>query len=87
MRTILENIKREPALLVALVVEVLTLGTLFGLPLTEVQQGAIISTLMAAGAILVRQSVTPNASVAIRMDEYIGRARDEDGNGIPDRLE
>lgn len=68
MSTIVRKIREEPALLVGFVSAVLILLTAFGVPLTEGQQGAIIGVVIAIGAIIVRQSVTPNVKVGALED-------------------
>ena len=69
MSAILAKVRREPALLVGLASAVLILLTAFGVPLTEGQQAAIIGVIIAVGAIIVRQSVTPNISVGALEDD------------------
>ena len=69
MSAILAKVRREPALLVGLASAVLILLTAFGVPLTEGQQAAIIGVIIAVGAIIVRQSVTPNVSVGAKEDD------------------
>ena len=69
MSAILAKVRREPALLVAFVTAVLILLTEFGVELTSGQQAAIIGVIIAIGAIIVRQSVTPNVSVGALEDD------------------
>lgn len=57
--SILDTIKREPALVAGLVQAVLACAVAFGLPLTDVQQGTILALSAAVLAVFVRQRVTP----------------------------
>ena len=66
---IIDKVRREPALLVAFVTAVLILLTEFGVDLTAGQQASIIGVIIAIGAIIVRQSVTPNISVGALEDD------------------
>ena len=69
MSAILAKVRREPALLVAFVTAVLILLTEFGVDLTAGQQASIVGVIIAIGAIIVRQSVTPNISVGALEDD------------------
>ena len=74
MKAILERIQREPALVVGLVGAVIALALAFGLDLSVQQQGAIMAVVVAVLAVITRQSVTPNATVAEKVaDAYDGR--------------
>ena len=66
---IIDKVRREPALLVAFVSAVLILLTEFGVDLTAGQQASIVGVIIAIGAIVVRQSVTPNISVGALEDD------------------
>ena len=69
MKPVVDKVRREPALLVAFVSAVLILLTEFGVDLTAGQQASIIGVIIAIGAIIVRQSVTPNISVGALEDD------------------
>lgn len=69
MKYILEKIQREPALLVGLAGAVIAVLVSFNVALTQGQQAAIIGLVIAVGAIIVRQSVTPNVSVGAKQDD------------------
>jgi uncharacterized membrane protein len=64
--SILERIKREPALIVGLVGALIALSLAFGLDLSVEQQGGIMAVVVAVLAIVTRQQVTPNVSVVAR---------------------
>lgn len=59
MRTILETIKAEPALVAGFLQALLALLLAFGVPLSDEQVGAILALSAAALAFIVRQRVTP----------------------------
>lgn len=59
MSNVLETIRREPALVAGIVQAVVVCLVAFGLPLTDVQQGAILALSAAILAVFVRQRVTP----------------------------
>ena len=69
MKTILERVRREPALLLGLIGTTISLLLAFGLHLTDEQVGAIMAVVVSALALVTRQAVTPNVSVALRKDE------------------
>ena len=71
MNEILERLKREPALILALVGALISLGLAFGLDLSKEQQTAITAAIVAVVAIITRSQVTPNASVAAKEAEAI----------------
>lgn len=66
MKNILERIRREPALVIGLVSAVIALLLAFGFSLTDEQVGAIMSVVVAVLAVVTRQAVTPNISVAAK---------------------
>lgn len=68
MSALWERIRREPALLVGLTTAILSLLVSFGVDLSDERQGAIIAVVIAVGAIIVRQAVTPNVSVGAHTD-------------------
>lgn len=68
MKAIVDRVRREPALLVGLVMAILIALTEFGIEVTAGQQAAIVGVIIAIGAIIVRQAVTPNVSVAALED-------------------
>jgi ascorbate-specific PTS system EIIC-type component UlaA len=68
MKALFERVRREPAVVVGLVTAVLLLLTEFGVNITSGQQAAIVGVVIAIGAIIVRQSVTPNVSVGALTD-------------------
>lgn len=55
----LDKIKAEPAMVAGLVQAVLALAIAFGLPLSDVQVGAILAATAAVLAFVVRSRVTP----------------------------
>ena len=59
---------REPAMILGLVQTVIALVAAFGLDLTAEQTGAILAATAAVLAVITRQSVTPNGSVAAKVD-------------------
>jgi hypothetical protein len=61
--SIVDRLKREPALILGLVGALFALGAAFGLDLTTEQTGAITAVVVAVLAVVTRQSVTPNATV------------------------
>jgi len=58
---VLDTIKREPALVAGVVQALLAVLVAFGVPLSDVQVGAILALSAAVLAIVVRQRVTPTA--------------------------
>lgn len=66
MSAFLERVKREPALFLSLVGSVMSLLLAFGLPLTDVQQGAVMVVITGIVGFAIRSQVTPNASVAAK---------------------
>lgn len=61
MSKILDTIKGEPVLVAGVVQAVVALAVAFGVPLSDVQVGAILALSAAVLAIVVRQRVTPTA--------------------------
>lgn len=59
MHTILDRIRREPALVTGAVAALIALGVAFGLDLTGEQTGAIMAVVTAALAFVTRAQVTP----------------------------
>ena len=57
------NLKNEPAMVVALLQAALTVAVSFGLDLSTEQMSALAALAAAAGALLVRQRVTPTSTV------------------------
>ena len=68
MSTILDRIRREPALVTGLVAAVIALGVSFGLDLSGEQTGAIMALTSAILAVVTRQQVTPYADVVEQLD-------------------
>ena len=68
MNTILDRIRREPALVTGLVGAVIALGVSFGLELSGEQTGAIMALVSAILAVVTRQQVTPYTNVVERLD-------------------
>ena len=62
--SILERIDREPVLITGLVQTLVALVVAFGVPLTQVQAGAILAATAAVLAIVCRGRVTPAHEVA-----------------------
>ena len=62
MQSIIDRVRREPALVSGLVTAVVALAVSFGLDLTEEQVGSIQAVVAAVMALVVRQQVTPTAS-------------------------
>lgn len=75
LRTALERIKREPAVLLTLVAALIGLGASFGFELTKEQTSAAMALATALVGLLIRSQVTPNASV--------GAAEENDEPGGP----
>lgn len=59
MQSVIDRVRREPALVSGLVTAVLALAVSFGLDLTEEQVGSILAVVAAVMALVVRQQVTP----------------------------
>lgn len=57
--SVVERIRREPVLVVALVQALLVAGVAFGLHLTDVQAAAVLGVTGAALALVARSQVTP----------------------------
>lgn len=68
--SILDRIRREPALVTGLVSAGIALLVAFGLELTGEQTGAIMAVVVAVLAVVTRSQVTPTVDVA---DEYDAR--------------
>ena len=68
MSTILDRIRREPALVTGLVGAVIALGVSFGLELSGEQTGAIMALVSAILAVVTRQQVTPVVDVVEQLD-------------------
>ena len=84
MSTILDRIRREPALVAGLVGAVIALGVSFGLELSGEQTGAIMALVSAILAVVTRQQVTPVVDVVEQLDgtEVVaGPANDIVGEG------
>ena len=69
MSGIVYRIRRQPALLVGLVQAVLLVLVEFNVEVTEGQQAAIMSLIIAIGAVIIWNSVTPNVSVGAKQDD------------------
>ena len=61
MQSIIDRVRREPALVSGLVTAAIALAVSFGLDLTEEQVGSILAVVAAVMALVVRQQVTPTA--------------------------
>ena len=61
MQSIIDRVRREPALVSGLVTAVLALAVSFGLDLTEEQVGSILAVVATVMALVVRQQVTPTS--------------------------
>lgn len=66
MKFIWEKIKREPAVLLALLGAGFAMFASFGLSLSDGQTASITAFVVVVLGIVTRQSVTPNASVAAK---------------------
>lgn len=73
MNAIVEYVKKEPAILIALLGAVFALFAAFGLALTTEQTGAITAVVIIILGIVTRQSVTPNAAVAAKVENATGQ--------------
>ena len=60
---------REPALIIAAIQALLALGVGFGLRVTPEQMALILAAAAAVLGVITRQQVTPNGSVAARVDD------------------
>jgi accessory gene regulator protein AgrB len=67
MNAIIAWIGREATLLGSLVQALIMLGVAFGLHITTPEKAAIMSVTGIVLAIIVRQNVTPNATVATKV--------------------
>lgn len=67
MKSVLERIRNEPALVVAAVAAVISLLLAFGLSLSEEQIGAIMAVVVAVLGFVTRSQVTPTRSVAVEV--------------------
>ena len=72
MNTILERIRREPVILAQAAAILLGLGAAWGLSLTDDQTSAVMAALAFLGAVIGRQQVTPNRTVAAEQAEVGG---------------
>ena len=72
MSTILDRLRREPALVLGLVGALIALGTAFGLDLSKEQTGAITALVVAVLAVVTRQNVTPVYAAKHRPQEPTG---------------
>lgn len=63
MSTILDRIRREPALISGLVSAVIALAVSFGADLSSEQVGAVMAVVAAVLAVLTRAQVTPHVNV------------------------
>ena len=61
MQSIIDRVRREPALVSGLVTAVIALAVAFGLDLSEEQVGSILAVVAAVMALVVRQQVTPTS--------------------------
>ncbi|WP_152185609.1 hypothetical protein [Segeticoccus rhizosphaerae] len=81
----LDRIKKEPALVVGIIVAVLGVLASFGLGVTDTQAGKIIALAQALlpllGAGIVRSKVTPAALVAVRDDEGVFHVKRDPATG------
>ena len=68
MSTILDRIRREPALVSGLVSAVIALAVSFGLDWTAEQVGAVMAVVAAVLAVVTRQQVTPVVDVVEQLD-------------------
>lgn len=77
--SIIDRIKNEPVLVTGLVAAILEVAAAFGLSVTDVQRGAILTAVAAVltllGAGVARAKVTPARKVAIVRDPQTGRFR------------
>lgn len=64
MKSILERVKNEPALLIGLVSAAISLILAFGIDLTDKQVGGIMAVVVALLALVTRSQVTPTRAVA-----------------------
>lgn len=62
MHTILDRIRREPALVTGAVSALIALGVAFGLDLSGEQTGAIMAVVTAVLAFVTRSQVTPTSA-------------------------
>ena len=76
MHTILDRLRREPALVLGLVGALIALGTAFGLDLSKEQTGAITAVVVAVLSVVTRQNVTPvyGARHAVKPEQGDGYA-------------
>ena len=84
MSTIIDRVRREPAIVTGIVGALIALGVAFGLELTGEQTGAIMAFVSALLAVVVRQQVTPYVDVVEQLDgtEVVaGPANDIVGEG------
>ena len=63
MSTIIDRVRREPALVSGLVSAVIALAVSFGLDWTAEQVGAVMAVVAAVLAVLTRAQVTPHVDV------------------------
>lgn len=70
MQSIIDRVRREPALVSGLVTAVIALAVAFGLDLSEEQVGSILAVVAAVMALVVRQQVTPTSGGT---DDYEAR--------------
>ena len=63
MSTIIDRVRREPALVSGLVSAVIALAVSFGLDWTAEQVGAVMAVVVAILAVVTRQQVTPHVDV------------------------
>lgn len=89
MSTILDRIRREPALISGLVSAVIALAVSFGADLSSEQVGAVMAVVAAVLAIVVRQQVTPHVDIVEHADGrnvLAGPANDLVGEGAVVRV-
>ena len=85
MSTIIDRIRREPALVTGIVGALIALGVAFGLELTGEQTGAIMAFVSALLAVVTRSQVTPYVNVverAVDGEVVAGPANDLQPEGI-----
>ena len=85
MSTIIDRVRREPALVSGLVAAVIGLGVSFGLELSKEQVGAIMALVVSILAFVTRRQVTPYVNVverAVDGEVIAGPANDLEHEGM-----
>lgn len=59
MNWILDKWRKEPAVIVGLIVALLDAAVLFGVPLTADQKAALVTIITASGGLVTRSQVSP----------------------------